>query len=229
MNSTLIGVSLFAIATGIFLINHLGDYYLANLLDNFVYPVKRGPIQIITLDALLRYSTHWPNSTLTAIKWTCLVLMIVLSASKKVSLQTGIFLAIAYYLLFYNMTFEYHYTTLIPILAICLITQPEFQKISSRICIVLISLPNALFLLHLLYSWHFKLGPFNATKTMRMNPYLGPDPTALGWQLCVLSRIIPVIVLVICVVQPVVVPIAKDAFSFLKITRKSNQELEVFG
>lgn len=224
-----IGVGLFAIATGIFLINHLGDYYIANLLGNFFHPVKRGPIQIITLDALLRYSTHWPNSTLTAIKWSCLALVIVLSASKRISLQTGIFLAITYYLLFYDMTFEYQYTTLIPILAICLITRPEFQKLSSRICIVLISLPNALFLLHLLYSWHFKLGPFDATKTMRMNPKFGPDPTALGWQLCVLSRIIPVIVLVICVVQPVVVPIAKDAFSFLKITRKSNQELEVFG
>ena len=220
-----IGLNLFVIATGIFLINYLGDYYIANLLGNFFYPIKSGPIQIITLDALLRYSTHWPDSTLTAIKWSCLVLVIILSASKRISLQTGIFLAIAYYLLFYDMTFEYHYTTLIPILAICLITRPEFQKLSSRICIVLISLPNVLFLLHLLYSWHFKLGPFDATKTMKMDPYLGPDPTARGWQLCVLSRIIPVIALVICVVQPVVVPIAKDAFSSLKSSGKAIKNL----
>jgi len=33
-----------------------------------------------------------------------------------------------------------------------------------------------------------------------MDPFLGPDPTMLGWQLCVLSRIVPVILLVICVV-----------------------------
>lgn len=225
----LIGLSLFVIATGIFLFNHSGDYYVENLLGNFFTPNNSGPIQIFTLDALLRYSTSLPDSILTALKLSCLALVIIISAFKRVSLQTGIFLAIAYYLLFYDMTFEYHYSTLIPILAICLVTRPEFQKISSRICIIFISLPNVLFLLHLLYSWHFKLGPFDATQTMTMDPYLGPDPTVLGWQLCVLSRIIPVIALTICVVKPFVVPIAKDLSAFIRTIGKVNQELEVFG
>jgi hypothetical protein len=211
----LIGLGLFLFTTCAFLYNHLGDYYVENLWGNFFTPNKAGPIQIFTLDALLRYSTPLPDSALTAIKLSCLVLVIILSSCKRVSLQTGIFLAIAYYLSFYDMTFEYHYTTLIPILAICLVTRPEFQQLSSRICITLISLPNVLFLLHLLYSWHFKFGPFDATQTMTMDPFLGPDPTVLGWQLCVLSRIIPVIGLTICVVKPLVIPIAKDTFAFI--------------
>jgi hypothetical protein len=225
----LIGLGLFLFATSIFLYNHSGDYYVQNLWGNFFTPNTSGPVQIFTLDALLRYSTPLPDSALTAIKLSCLVLLIILSAFKRISLQTGIFLAIAYYLSFYDLTFEYHYSTLIPILAVCLVTRPEFQRLSSRICITIISLPNILFLLHLLYSWHFKLGPFDATQTMTMDPYLGPDPTLLGWQLCVLSRIIPVIALTFCVVQPFVIPIVKDTLTFMKIIRKVNQELEVFG
>jgi hypothetical protein len=225
----LIGLGLFLFTTSTFLYNHSGDYYVNNLWGNFFTPNMAGPIQIFTLDALLRYSTPLPDSALTVIKLSCLALVIILSAFKRISLQTGIFLAIAYYLLFYDMTFEYHYTTLIPILAICLVTCPEFQHLSSRICITLISLPNVLFLLHLLYSWHFKLGPFDATQTMTMDPYLGPDPTVLGWQLCVLSRIIPVILLVVCVVKPFVIPIAKDTFACIRTVRKVNQELEIFG
>jgi hypothetical protein len=225
----LVGLGLFIVVTCAFLYDHVGDYYINNLWGNFFTPIASGPIQIFTLDALLRYSTPLPNSALTAIKLSCLALVIILSAFKRISLQTGIFLAIAYYLLFYDMTFEYHYTTLIPILAICLVTRPEFQQLPSRICMVLISLPNVLFLLHLLYSWHFKLGPFDATQAMTMDPYLGPDPTALGWQLCVISRIIPLIALVICVIWPFVIPIAKDTFAFVRTVTKVNQELEVFG
>lgn len=225
----LIGLGLFLFVSSTFLYNHLGDYYIKNLWSNFFNPNQSGPIQIFTLDALLRYSMPLPDSVLTAIKLSCLALVIILSAFKRVSLQTGIFLSIAYYLCFYDLTFEYHYSTLIPILAICLVTRPEFQKLSSRICIILISLPNVLFLLHLLYSWNFKLGPFDATQTMTMDPYLGPDPTVLGWQLCVLSRVMPVIALAICVVKPFIIPIAQDMFAFVRTTRKVNQELEVFG
>jgi len=224
-----IGLGLFVITTGIFLLNHSGDYYIDNLRGNFFTPIKGGPIQIFTLDALLRYSTSLPESALTAIKLSSLLLVIILSAFKRISLQTGLFLAIAYYLLFYDMAFEYHYTTLIPILAICLVTRPEFQQLLSRICIILISLPSVLFLLHLLYSWHFKLGPFDATTTITMDSFLGPDPTPLGWQLSVLSRILPVIVLAICVVKPFVIPIIKDVLAFVKTIRKVNQDLEVFG
>jgi hypothetical protein len=225
----LIGLGLFVIATSIFLINHSGDYYVNNLWGNFLTPSTGGPIQIFTLAALLRYSTPLPDSALTVLKWSCLALVIIMSASKRISLQTGIFLAIAYYLSFYDMTFEYHYSTLIPILAICLVTRPEFQQLSSRICMILISLPNVLFLLHLFYSWHFKLGPFDATQTMTMDSYLGPDPTVLGWQLCVLSRIIPVIALTICAVKPFVIPITKDLSAFIRAIGKANQELEVIG
>jgi len=226
-NVLVIGLGLLAIATGPFLFNHVGNYYIDNLWNNFFTPIKSGPIQIVTLDALLRHSMPLPESVLTAIKFSCLVLVIILSAFKRISLQTSLFLAIAYYLLFYDLVYEYQYTTLIPILAICLVTRPEFQRLSSRICIVLISLPSALFLLHLLYSWDFKLGSLDATTTMTMDPW--PDPTDLGWQLFVLSHIVPLIALAVCVVKPFVIPIIKDTLPLIKNIRKLNQELEVFG
>ncbi len=224
-----IGLGLFIVATGIFLLNHLGDYYINRLSATFFTSDTTGPIQIFTLDAFLRYSTSLPTSTLTAIKFASLLVVIFLSWCKSISLQTGIFLAIAYYLLFYNMTFEYHYTTLIPILAVCLVTRPEFQKLSSRICMILISLPNVLFILHLLYSWHVKIGSFDATKTMSMDPLLGPDPTVLGWQLSVLSRIVPVILLALCIVVPFPISILRDAFTAIKAVWSSYQKQERFG
>lgn len=228
-NVLLIGLSLFMIATGLFLFNHVGNYYINNLWKNFFTPIEEGPVQVITLNALLRYSTSLPASVLAAIKFICLTLVIILSSSKRISLQTGIFLAIAYYLLFYDLVYEYQYTTLIPILAICLVTCPEFQRLSSRICIVIVSLPNILFVLHLLAFWNFKLGSFHATTTMIINPVLGTDPTDLGWQLLVLSRIVPLMALAICVVQPFIVPIIKDMLTFLASVRKLHQECEVLG
>src|SRR5205807_5058564 len=125
-----VGVGLFLIVTVVFLFNHSGDYYIDWLFNNFFSSYIQGPTQIFTLYALLKYSTSLSNNALVAIKYGSLVLVLLLSASKRISLQMGLFLAIAYYLLFYNLTYEYHYTTLIPILAVCLVMCPEFQQLS---------------------------------------------------------------------------------------------------
>lgn len=213
----LLGLGLFALATLLFLIDKSGNYYIDNLQANFFTPNKSGPIQIITLDALLRYSTPLPDMALTIIKLSFLALVVCLSAFKRIHLLTGIFLAIAYYLLFYDLVFEYHYTTLIPILAICLVTRPEFQTLPARILLVIISLPNAMFLLRF-----FQVD-------MKFDPFLGPDPTFQGWQLIVLSRIVPLILLVIAVLVPQIKPIFIGTRDFLKAMYKTNKELNVFG
>ncbi len=227
--TVLIGVGLFIAITGIFLLNGSGLYYTKNLWDNFFNPNLSGPIQIFTLEAFLRYSTQFPESFLSTLKMLCLVLVVYLSAFRRISLVTGIFLAIAYYLLFYGLVFEYHYTTLIPILAVCLVTRPEFQRLSSRICIILISLPNAMFLLNILASWDFTLGAFHARDTVVMDHFLGLDPTVLGWQISVLSRIVPLILLTFFVLKPHIFPIFQDTKALIYDIIRVNRDLNVPG
>ena len=213
----LIGLSLFALTTGLFMINNVGDYFVHNLVAHFLYPYKSGPIQIITLDAFLRYTFHPPELLLSALKVMFLGFVVFLSAFKRIHLVTGLYLAIVYYLLFYDYVFEYHYTTLIPILAVGLVTRPEFQTLASRVCIVWISLPNVFFILH---YFHF---------AMVVDPFLGPDPTALGWQLIVLSRVLPILFLTGIIVWIYARPIYTDAKAFVGVFRKMNEELEIFG
>ncbi len=213
----IIGVGLFVLTTGLFMINNAGGYFVQNLVDHFLYPYKSGPIQIITLDALLRYTFHPPEILLSALKIAFLGFVVFLSAFKKIHLVTGLYLYVIYYLLFYDYVFEYHYTTLIPLLAVGLVSQPEFQTLAARICIVWISLPNVFFILHLT---HF---------AMVVDPFLGPDPTPLGWQLIVLSRIIPILGLTAVIVLMYARPIYEDLKIFVGIMRRVNRKFGIFG
>jgi hypothetical protein len=43
------------------------------------------------------------------------------------------------------------------------------------------------------------------------------NPTELGWQLCVLSRIVPIMLLAVCILMPVAIPIVKDIIAFAAI------------
>ncbi|GAC1366555.1 MAG: hypothetical protein NVSMB44_30490 [Ktedonobacteraceae bacterium] len=213
----IVGVGLFGVATGIFMINNVGGYFVNNLVAHFLYPFKSGPIQIITLDALLRYTFHPPELLLSVLKISFLALIIFMSAFKRIHFVTGVYLAVVYYLLFYDYVFEYHYTTLIPILAVGLVTRPEFQTLAAKICIIWISLPNIFFILH---YFHF---------AMIVDPFLGPDPTPLGWQLIVVSRILPILILTGIIVWTYVRPIYADTKSFIAEFKKMNKELAIFG
>jgi len=213
----LIGLGLFVLTTGLFMINHVGDYFVNNLVAHFLYPYQSGPIQIITLDALLRYTFKPPEIVLSALKISFFGLVVFLSAFKKIHLVTGLYLSVAYYLLFYDFVFEYHYTTLIPILAVGLVTRPEFQTLPARICIFWFSLPNVFFILH---YFHF---------AVVFDPFLGPDPTPLGWQLIVLSRVLPVLFLTGVIVHMYAQPIYLDVKALVGAFKKMNKELEIFG
>ena len=211
-----IGLILFVILTAIFLLNNSGNYYTYYLMYHFFHPDKSGPIQIITLDAFLRYSTPIPEFVLGVLKIVCFIFIVCLSSFKRISLLKAIYLSIVYYLLFYDRVYEYQYTSLIPILAVCLVVCEEFQRRLSKILITIIGLPSIFFILHF-----FKIG-------FIQDPVLGPDPTAFGWQLIVLNRILPVILLTFFVLVPDVKLIFKDLQVFLRAIGKVNKNLEVF-
>ena len=212
----LIGFILFVILTAVFLLNGSGGYYTYYLQYHFFHPDKSGPIQIITLDAFLRYSTPVSEFFLSVLKIVCFILIVCLSSFKRISLLIAIYLSIVYYLLFYDRVYEYQYTALIPILAVCLVACEEFQRRLSRILIIIIGLPSIFFILHF-----FKID-------FIQDPVLGPDPTVLGWQLIVLNRILPVILLTFFVLVPDVKLIFKDLQVFLRAIGKVNKNLEVF-
>ncbi len=212
-----LGLGLFLFSTLLFFWNHAGTYYTDNLLQHFQTSDTGGPIQIITLAALLKNSTSLPTYVISDLKLFSLLTVVFFCSLKRVNLFKGIFLSTVYFFLFYDLVYEYHYTMLIPILAICLVTCPEFQKLSARILILIISLPNAFFILHF-----FKVG------YLYSNPLI-PDPDFLGWQIIVLSRIVPILLLACIVLLPDVKVVFMSFKRFVLTMRKVNKKLELFG
>ena len=213
----LLGLLLFIVGTGIFVVNTTGDYYTHNLVGRFFAPFHDGPIQIITLDALLRYSAHVPEFVLGLLKMVFLSLTLFLSTLKRIDVVKGFYLAIVCYLLFFDLVYEYYYTSIVVVLAVCLVTCTDFQTKAARILITILSLPDVFFILHF-----FHLG-------FVQDQWLGSDPTFLGWQLMVLSRIIPVMLLTFLVLRPDIRLAFLDLRRFYKAVRQVNKELEVFG
>ena len=211
------GLALFLLDTVIFLFNKAGNYYTDNLFLQLASKATDGPPQIITLATLLRFSAVLPDVAISGLRIVCLLTVVFLCSLKRVSIFKGIFLSSAYFLLFYDLVYEYHYTIMIPILAVCLVTCEEFQTRVARTIILLMCLPNAFFILRA-----FRIGYY-------FDPYLGPMVTTLGWQLLVLSRVIPLIALVIWVVKPDVRPIYQNLKKLVLIIRKANEALQLFG
>lgn len=196
-------IILFLIATVPFIRDHSGSYYTDNLINNIIHANKFGPNQIMTLDALLRYNSI-PEQMISFLKYCFLGGILVLSMFKRVSVVKGIFLTIVYYLLFYDRVFEYHYTTLIPILSICLVTEKAFQTRFAKILMLIMTGPTIFFLLHFLHIGYLE------------SDYLGTDLTPLGWELIILNRIIPLLLLTGAVLLPDLRQITSDLMVFLR-------------
>jgi len=213
----LIGLGLFIILTLLFIFAGVGNYYIDNIYLHLISPFKNGPIQIYTLDAVLRYSGWFSESGLSIIKFTTLFIICFLCLFRKVDLLKGIFLSTVFYFMFYDYVFEYQYTTLIPILFMGTVFSPSFQKLSSRILMVLIALPHAFFLLHF-FNYEFV-----------ENPVSGPDPTSTGWVIIVLSKIIPILLLCFVVVKDDIKPIWKGIRESFGAFKKFNNKYKIFG
>lgn len=166
----------FILCTLPFVISQSGLYYMTNLLDRIANPIG-GPPGVFTLDAILRFL----GTSLFAMRTLKLIIFLVLLLIEfklKPSIFQSLFFWISYYLLFYDLVFEYHYTILIPLFTLGILTQSFFRKTSSKLLILTCSLPTPFFLFHF-----FQVGA------------IGHKVTDVGWLLLVLAKILPLIVL----------------------------------
>ncbi|GHO57373.1 glycosyltransferase 87 family protein [Ktedonobacter robiniae] len=212
-----VGALCFGLTTWI--LSGIGGYYIDNLKATLFGPGGAGPNQIITLNALLRHTsfTHWPDIVYKIIQYSMLVITIFWAAFRRVHRSKVICLVIVYYLFFYEMTFEYHWSTLAYVLPICVVCCPEFQTRWAKACMLLVCLPGCFALLNVLHIDVTNQG------------YWGLIPGERAWQFMVLSKLIPVFLLCVCVLIPDIKPIFRQTRAFWSAVRRVNEHLQVFG
>ena len=215
--TVLLGTVLFALCTVPFLFSGVGKYYSDNLLMNLSSSGTLGPNQIITFAALLHYTTHWPDFVYQAIQNSSLFLVVFLCTLRRTSITKAVFLYLAYYLCFYEQVFEYQWSSLAYVLAVCVVTCPEFQTRLSRFCIVLICLPGCFILLNHLHIDVKDMG------------YLGLIPGATAWEWMVVSKLIPLFLLLVSILAADCKPTFKQVKAFWNALRKVNDHLDLFG
>jgi len=211
------GLWFFIVCTAPFLLFGSGKYYLDNLILNLSLSGTLGPNQIITLSALLHYTTHWPDFVYQALQNAALYFVVFLSALRRVHIAKAVFLYIAYYLCFYEQVFEYQWSTLAYVLAVCIVTCPEFRTKFSCVCILLTCLPGCFILLNLLHI------------DVKNEQYWGFIPGATAWEWMVVSKLIPLFLLLISVLAADFKPIVKQMKAFWIPLRKLNDNLGLFG
>lgn len=215
--TALFGIVMFVTSTIVFLQNQTGNYYIDNLRTTITAPKNIGPNQIITLSALLHFSTNWPNPIYQTIQIVALTLVIFLSALKRTPIAKAFFLYVAYYLCFYSLVYEYQWSTLAYIVAVCIVTCPEFQTRVSRFCILLICLPGCFCILNYLHI------------DIQDQGYLGLIPGETAWKWMTISKLIPLFLLLFSVLWADAKPVFKQMKAFWKAIGKVNDHLEVFG
>lgn len=183
--TVIVGLGLFAISTETFNLLGVGKYYTSNLLYQLFHSSFSWSIDYMSLDALLRKTLGLTPDDIKLIKFVSLGGVYFLSFIKKIDLMTLFFLLTVYFLFFYGNIFEYHYSILAPVLAICLLTNKEFQTKLSKILITLISFPTVFFLMRI----------FNIQ--LNFQTVYGPNPTTLGWGMVSFFQILPIALLVI--------------------------------
>jgi hypothetical protein len=211
------GLWLFIVATVVFFIHDAGAYYTNNLTATLSSSGAVGPNQIITFAALLHYATHWPEFVYQVIHDGSLLLMVFLGTLRRTHISKAIFLAVAYYLSFYVGVFEYQWSTLPYVLAVCVVCCPEFQTIPAIICLLLTCLPDCFFLLNL---WHIDVTNMG---------YLGLIPGPTAWEWMIVSKIVPLFLLLVSVLILDIKPIFKEMRVFWKDMRLVNARLKIFG
>ncbi len=172
----LIGAIGFAVVTIPFYLNGDGQYYISNLLERIKTPIS-GPPGNFTLDSLLRF-WNIPFYQSMSAKISIALLLLFIQWRCRLNLLQALFLWTSYYLLFYDLVFEYHYTTLAPFLAIGVLTQKALQSLFAKILSLSYIFPTPFFLFHFFQ--------FQA---------VGWRVTDFGWTILVLFRILPLIIL----------------------------------
>jgi hypothetical protein len=211
------GIWLFIVCTIPFLFFGKGQYYINNLIVNLSLSGTMGPNQIITFSALLHYITHWPDLVYQALQNVALYLVVFLSTLRRIPIAKAAFLYIAYYLCFYEQVFEYQWSSLAYVLAVCVVTCPEFQTKLARFCVLLTCLPDCFLLLNRLHI------------DVKDEGYYGFIPGATAWEWMVVSKIIPLFLLLVVVLVTDGKPIFRQVKTFWMTLRKINDSAGLFG
>lgn len=170
------GLLIFIAVSLPFAINGDGMYYFANLFNRVNQPIG-GPPGIFTLDAIFRHFVALePYANL--LKIAIAILLLIIQIRVKPNFFTSLFMWTSYYLLFYDLVFEYHYTSLAPFLALGFLSQKTFNKPLVKISSLSYLLPTPFILFYLL-----QIGAE------------GRFVTDLGWMIMVLFRVIPLIII----------------------------------
>jgi hypothetical protein len=181
-----------------FLINQTGNYFINNLIERLKSPIG-GPPGVFTLDAIARfYNLSFYNSFV--VKSFIMLLLFFLIIRYKISIFWSLFIITSFYLLFYDLVFEYHYTILIPFFVLGILTQKTFQSKTALALILSFSLPTPFFIFHFLQI--FTQGHF---------------VTNQGWIFIVLFRTLPLLALTILVL------IKEIKVDFSKLTTRQLQ------
>jgi len=214
-----LGAGVFLICTIPFFVNGSAQYYIDNLKANIFDAGKLGPNQIISLTALLQFSaiTNWPDIVYKAIQYLSLLTVLFLGSLRRTHIAKAILLMVIYFLFFYDQVYEYHWSTLPFVLAICVVLLPEFQTRFSRFCQLLICLPSCFALLNL---WHIDI--IN-------DPRLGLLPGDNAWKWIVFSKVLPVILLCISISYADIKPTFIQLQTFWHAMLKINDHLQLFG
>lgn len=185
-----LGFSIFAISTLTFNFLGVGQYFTDNVFYHMFHPMQTKNIDFMSLEAILRNSFGFSIELIKIIKLSILALIYFLALSKKTNIIKVIFLLILYFLFFYDLIFQYHFSVLGPLLSVCLLVLPEFQSKISRILIIIVNLPNTFFIFRILNIGIVK------------NPILGTDPTFKTQQIVSFFQILPILFLIIIVLIP---------------------------
>jgi hypothetical protein len=186
----IIGINLFIISTITFNILKVGQYYTYNLIYHLFTPIQTKGIDVMSLDSLLRNAFHISVNAVTWIKFIYLGIVYLITFSKKVHILKAVFFLVVYFLFFYDLIYQYHFSVLGPLLSVCLLTLPEFQTKIAKILIIIINMPSVFFVLRII-----NLGVYN-------NPILGVDPTFTGWTIVSFFQLLPILLLAIIVLIP---------------------------
>ena len=185
--SAIIGGSIFLISTLTFNILGIGNYFTDNLIHHLLNPKIGTSIDYMSLEAFLRYTFDLSPEFIKYFKYFVLASIYLLALNKKTHILTLIFLLISYFLFFYDHLFQYHFSILGSILAISLLTLPNFQTRTTKILILTTCLPTIFFILRLL------------NLEFIMDPVYGPNPTMKGWQVTSFFQLLPLTILYVII------------------------------
>ena len=187
------GAGVFAIATGLGQLLRGGESFLQIMVQRAGapgFPPAPHREMVFNFETLVLH-LGGGNALFLLCKYGGALLLCVSYCRRQMSMFVGVFLATCYYLLFYNGVFEYHYTSLIPLFVLGLLTQPEFNHRFVKFWILVACLPTPYVLFRHLQL--FALTPEFAANLYRVDPER--TLTSHGLFFLLVFRLIPLLLL----------------------------------